>query len=133
MENILHVLLAQTDWAVLVLRIALGVIFMAHGWNKIKDYRGTAQWFDKWNFKPAGAWTMMAIVTQFGGGLCILLGVFVQAASLILVFEMIIATMFNIKRKSAFFKVLELDIVLLAALLLLATLGNGFLAIGNLF
>ena len=129
----MNALVAQSDWAILVLRLALGVIFIAHGLTKLKDIPGTIAWFKKWNFKPASAWAFVAMATQFVGGIFILVGFLTQISCLVLAVEMVIATLFNIKRKDPFFKSLELDIILLAALLLLATLGNGFWAVGNFF
>ncbi len=131
-QNILNALVAQADWAILLLRIALGVIFIVHGFAKIKDFPGTVVWFNKWGFKPGSAWAVVAMVTQLLGGLFILVGFLTAPTCIILAIEMLIATGFNIKRKDPFFKSLELDIILLASLLLLATLGNGYFAISGL-
>lgn len=133
MVNFLNALGAQADWAIFALRIAVGLIFIAHGAKKFKDFTESSQWFDRSGFKPGIAWNTIAAFTQLLGGLCILVGFATRAAAGILVIEMIIATLFNLKRKEPFFEVIELDILLLAALLALATLGDGFVALGNLF
>jgi uncharacterized membrane protein YphA (DoxX/SURF4 family) len=37
-------------WAILILRIVLGLIFIAHGWPKIKDLRQNAKNFSGMGF-----------------------------------------------------------------------------------
>ncbi len=127
----LNALVAQSDWAILVLRLTLGLIFIAHGWSKLKNFSGTVSWLGGDGFKPGWLWATLLTANESLGGICILVGVFVQPAALLLVISMMVAFLYELKKKKPFFNHLELDLILIAALLLLSTLGNGFFALGN--
>ncbi|MCX5892658.1 MAG: DoxX family protein [Deltaproteobacteria bacterium] len=81
------------QWATIPLRIALGVIFMAHGGQKLfgwlggKGLEGTAGFFIKLGLTPGMLWAVLAGLAEFGGGLLVLLGLFTRfgAASIALV------------------------------------------------
>jgi len=133
MENIFNALGAQTDWAILVMRLALGLIFIAHGWRKLSGFSGTIKWLASEGFLPGWFWGTLVTFTELIGGILILVGLFTQPAALILVVNMMVAFLWNFKKGSGFFQHLELDLILIAALLLLATLGNGFFALGGMF
>ena len=129
MENFSNILIAQTGWAILTLRIVLGVIFLMHGFRKAKNFKGTTEWFSSIGLKPGLLFAGLATVVELLGGLAILVGFMVQPFSLLLSVVMVVAAITNLRAKAGFFKVLELDLILLASLLLLATLDGGFFAI----
>ena len=129
----MNALLAQNDWAILVMRLALGLIFIAHGWKKANNFSGTTAWLGGEGFKPGWFWGTLVTVAELGGGLLILLGLFTQPVAIVLTISMMVAFAFNYRKKAGFFNHLELDIVLIAALLLLATLGNGFWSLNGVF
>lgn len=126
MNNILNALIAQTDWAILVLRVIVGIIFLVHGWPKIKNFKGTANWLASQGYKPGWLWCTVVATAEFGGGLLILAGAYIQIAALILVVNMIVATITNIRNKKPFKNGWELDVLLIGALLALTTLGGGY-------
>ncbi len=130
MQNIFNVLIAQTDWAILTLRVVIGVIFVMHGWRKAKSFSSVAKWFASIGLRPGAFWAGLATAAELLGGLCILIGFLVAPAALMLAVVMIVAAITNLRAKKSFFQFLELDLILLASLLLLATLGSGFLAVG---
>ncbi len=129
----MNVLYAQSEWALLVLRLALGLIFIAHGWRKLHNLKGTVSWIAGEGFKPGWLWGGLITAAELIGGICILLGVFVQPVALILTITMMAAFIWNLKKGNGFFQHLELDIVLIAALLMLATLGEGIYSLARYF
>lgn len=131
MQNVFNVLVAQSDWAILVVRLALGVIFIAHGWRKLKNYSGTVAWMRGEGFYPGWLWAPVVTAAEIGGGLLILIGLFTQPAAMILAINMVVAFIYNFRKNKGFFSYLELDLILLATLLLLATLGSGFYALSS--
>lgn len=133
MTNIFQALIAQTDWALLVFRLALGVIFIAHGFSKLKNFGETVAWLGGDGFKPGWLWATLVTVAEFIGGLFILAGFLTQPAALVLVVSMMTAFAYNFRKKAPFFHHLELDIILIAALLLLATLGGGSFSVSKFF
>jgi putative oxidoreductase len=85
------------DLGLLLLRIALGIMFMLHGWPKI------AGGGEKWTaiggsmssfgieFMP-GFWGFMAAFTEFFGGFLFIIGLFFRPVNLLLLLTMIVAT-----------------------------------------
>ena len=89
------------DLGLLILRVGIGVMIMVHGYPKLVG--GIEKW--NWlghqmsylgiNFLPV-FWGFMAAVTEFFGGLCLILGFFHRVASLLLAFTMLVATLFHL-------------------------------------
>jgi putative oxidoreductase len=132
MQNILNALVAQTGWTILLIRIVLGVIFIAHGWPKLKNFKGTVGWLGGAGFKPGWLWAGLLTAGELLGGLCILAGFYVQIAALVLTVSMIVAMIYKIRNKTPFLVMTapgwEFDLLIIAALLLLATTGSGYLS-----
>jgi len=72
----------NTDYAALVLRLGLGVMFVAHGLLKVLVYTlpGAAGFFEQVGFP---GWTAYVVTfAEIGGGLLLLAGIGVRAVSL---------------------------------------------------
>lgn len=82
----------QTDFASLILRIALGIMFLAHGLTKLLVFTptGTAQFFESLGFP--GVIGYLTIVFEIGGGALLLLGILTRIISLLAVIQMIVIT-----------------------------------------
>ncbi len=128
----MQILLAQGDWAILVMRLALGLIFIAHGWRKASNFAGTVKWMGGEGFYPGWFWASVVTCAELLGGLFILVGLFTQPVALTLVINMMVAFAYNFKKNAGFFGHLELDLILIVSLLLLSTLGNGFFSLNGL-
>ncbi len=118
--------------APLILRLALGVIFVAHGYPKLfKNFSGTVQFFESINIKPAKFFAVLTGVSEFFGGLALILGIFTQIAALLIAAVMVVATIYvkKIKFKKGLVDGYELDLILLAAALSILFLGPGALSI----
>ena len=75
--------------ALLLLRAALGVIFLYHGYPKLVNAHGTMTGFEHMGFPPYFA-VIAGILETFGGCLLIV-GLFTRIAALLLAGEMLIA------------------------------------------
>jgi putative oxidoreductase len=72
------------DVGVLVLRVGVGAVMTAHGWNHIRGgggIRGTARWFEDMGMRPGmlHAWT--ASLTELGAGVLLVLGLLTPLAA----------------------------------------------------
>jgi len=121
------------DLAALALRFAISAIFIAHGWPKIKDLKTTASNFEMMGFKPGNFWGTVVAVVEFIGGLCILFGFLTQIAAVLLAIDMLVASIWKIRSGQKLIGGYELDIILLTAALVLATLGPGIYSLDNYF
>jgi putative oxidoreductase len=89
----------------LLLRLAVGVVFIAHGWNHIFGggrIAGTGRWFDSLGMRPGilHAWT--ASLTELGAGALLVLGFLTPLAGAGVVGVMLVAWITN-HRKNGFF------------------------------
>ncbi len=66
------------DFALLLLRVAAGVAFMLHGWGKIQNPFG---WMGPDAFAPP-VFQALAALSEFGGGLALVLGLLTPLASM---------------------------------------------------
>jgi putative oxidoreductase len=84
-------------WAPLPARLALGVIFIAHGSQKLfgafggGGLEGTAGFLGGMGFKPPMFWAVLLGGTEFFGGLGVLVGLLTRLASLGITISMIVA------------------------------------------
>ena len=87
----------RPGWATLVVRIPLGIIFVAHGAQKLFGWfggyglSGTAQYMDSIGLTPGVVLASLAGGAEFFGGLALLLGLLVRPASVALAFTMLVA------------------------------------------
>jgi putative oxidoreductase len=65
------------DLVLLMLRLLLGAVFIAHGWNHVfggGKIAGTAGWFESLGMRPGIVHAWAASVTELGAGLLMVLG-----------------------------------------------------------
>lgn len=115
-----------SDTAALVGRLALGAIFLAHGWPKIKDLSKPIG-FVKGTGWPGGAtFAVLFTLLEFFGGIALILGLLTQFVAILFVLEMIATTVFSkTKLNKKFILGYELDLGYAAFALVLALLGPG--------
>src|SRR6266851_6837181 len=81
-------------YALPLLRLALGVILMPHGCQKLFGWFGGAgfakftQIFEQIGYKPGVLWVLVVGLTELVGGACLALGLFTRAAALFVVIFM---------------------------------------------
>ena len=127
----------QAEWGLLALRLAIGAIFIVHGWPKITGARGMAAMMGGGEAKPVmvGVFTLQGIV-EVGGGILMILGVLTQLVAVAFAIIMIGAIFLkNTQMKTGFMSQQttgwEFDLVLLAGNILLFLTGPGEIAIQN--
>jgi len=116
------------DAALMVLRVVVGLAFMKHGWGKIQH---PFDWMGPGAFAPA-PFQALAAVSEFGGGLCWMAGLFTPLACLGIACVMVVATWMHAVMRGDPFVTLEMGklsyepaaVYLCVAILLLA-LGPG--------
>ena len=92
-----RVLATNDNWAPLALRLAGGVIFAAHGAQKLFGWfggyglEGTGQFFGSIGLNPGYLMALLAGAAEFFGGLALILGVLVRPAAAALAFAMLVA------------------------------------------
>lgn len=89
----------------LVLRVAVGAVMMAHGWNHIFGggrIEGTARWFETLGMTPGRLHAWTASITELGAGLMLVLGLLTPLAAAGVVGLMVVAWATN-HRKNGFF------------------------------
>lgn len=92
-----RLLATNTAWAPLALRVPAGIIFMAHGSQKLFGWfggyglAGTAKWMASVGLEPGVLMALLAGGAEFFCGLALVLGVLVRPASTVLAFTMAVA------------------------------------------
>ena len=88
---------SNASWSTLVLRIPVGLIFMAHGAQKLFAWfggyglEGTGQWMESIGLGPGYLMALMAGSAEFFGGLLIIIGLLTRPTALVLAFTMVVA------------------------------------------
>lgn len=122
-------------WSSLPLRLVVGTIFLAHGSQKLFVYglAGTAGAFDQIELYPGILWGTLAALTEFLGGLTVLLGLGTRLAALGLAVVMAVAII-KVHLTGGFFapKGFEYPLALLGASLSLVFSGSKVLALDPL-
>ncbi len=125
----------QQDWAVAVMRVVVGAIFVAHGAQKLFTYglAGTTGAFGQMGIPLAGIAAPLITFLEFFGGLALIAGFLTRFVSVGLVFNMIGAIAF-VHLSAGFFmpKGYEFALVLLAGSLALAIAGGGSISLDSL-
>ncbi len=127
--------LISTDagWGALALRIPVGIIFAAHGAQKLFGWfggyglEGTGQWMDSIGLSPGYLMALLAGGAEFFGGLALIVGLLVRPASAVLAFAMLIA-IFSVHIGNGLFMSnngYEYALTLLVAAVALAIQGGG--------
>ena len=139
MSNRLVNRLLSTDagWSPLALRIPVGIIFIAHGAQKLFGWfggfglEGTGQWMGSLGLEPGTLMALMAGSAEFFGGLALLFGVLVRPAAAALAFAMLVA-IFSVHIDKGLFvsnNGYEFGLALLAASVSLVISGAGRLSL----
>src|SRR5215208_4910239 len=84
-------------WSPLALRIPVGIIFAAHGAQKLFGWfggyglEGTGQWMDSIGLSPGYLLALLAGAAEFFGGLALIAGLLVRPAAALLAVAMLVA------------------------------------------
>lgn len=123
----------ESGWAPLALRVPVGIIFIAHGAQKLFGWfggyglEGTGQWMASIGLSPGLVMALLAGSAEFFGGLALLLGLLVRPSAIALAFAMAVA-IFAVHIGNGLFMSnngYEYALALLAAAVSLALTGGG--------
>ena len=98
MSKLIHTVLgSRAGYGLTVLRIFVGIIFAAHGSQKLFGWfgggglAGTAQWMESIGLAPGTLMAVLAGGTEFLGGLALIVGLLARPAALGLSFTLLVA------------------------------------------
>lgn len=118
-----------TDLALLVARVALGVILVAHGWQKYAEWTvaGTAAAFGDLGVPAPGATAAFVTGVEVLGGLALIVGLLTPVVAVLNLVNMAGALLLVHARNGVFVadNGFELVLALFAGLVLVAMLGAG--------
>ena len=124
------------DFALLIARIGLGVIFVAHGWQKFFDYgvKATQASFADMGVPLPDISAVAAATIELAGGFALIVGVATPIAGILLFLDMLGALILVHADKGVFVANggYELVVALGVGSLLLAVIGAGRLSIDGL-
>jgi putative oxidoreductase len=116
----------------LIGRVLLAIIFIQSGWSKIFGYAGTAEHMNAAGVP--GVLLPLVILTELGGGLCVLLGLFTRYAAIALAGFCVLAAWFFHYQPGDQMQMINFmkNITIAGGFLVLAGAGPGALALDNL-
>lgn len=130
----------EPGFGALALRVPVGIIFMAHGAQKLfgsfggYGLEGTGQWMASIGLEPGYLMALLAGAGEFFGGLFILLGLLARPSAVVLALTMVVA-IFAVHFQNGFFMSnggYEFALALLAASVSLVFSGAGKASIDEL-
>ncbi|MCG9713588.1 DoxX family protein [Shewanella insulae] len=138
-QTLIKLLNSDAGLAPLVLRLPLGLIFAAHGAQKLFGWfggyglEGTGQWMASVGFEPGYLMALLAGSAEFFGGLALVLGLLTRPAAMLTAFTMAVAMTLHVGNglfvsNNGY----EFALILLAASLSLAVQGGGRYSIDKL-
>lgn len=119
-------------YATLLLRVALGVIMMNHGWSKFSGgAAGVSGFFGGLGIPVPAVAAWIVIIVELVGGLCIVLGIVPRLWSLLFVIVMVVAIVLaKLPKAEGFLGGFELEFAILFMALYIALKGGGSPAVG---
>ena len=125
---------------VLVLRLAFAYVLIKHGWGKVKNPKGTAEWFSSMGFKPGKLAAFATIIVEFFGGILVAVGLFTQYVAIAAIGEFLVILIWKIARGNPMVGEYgyEIDLMMFGTAVALFFLGAGiysldkFLYVGSI-
>ncbi|MCI2429296.1 DoxX family protein [Candidatus Acetothermia bacterium] len=123
-----------SSWAALPLRLAVGIIFAAHGWQKFAGgLEGVAQFFGRVGIPLPEVSAFVVAFVELVGGIGLIVGLFTRYWAVLLSIIMIVA-IFTVKLQAGLLGAggrsgYELDLALLSGCLALLLTGPGPLSL----
>jgi len=123
------------SWGIALVRIAVGIIFFAHGAQKVFSYGfdGVASGFTQMGIPLPYPSAVLVALTELLGGIALVLGLGTRIAAILLAIVMLVA-MTTVHLRNGFFlpQGYEFTLLLLLSNVGLVLTGSGALALDNL-
>lgn len=141
MSLITKTFVTNNSFSALALRLPLGIIFIAHGAQKLFGWfggyglEGTGQWMESIGLGPGVLMAALSGSAEFFGGLALILGFLTRPAALVLAVTMLVA-IFTVHISHGLFMSnngYEFGLALLAGAVSLLISGGGRASIDRLF
>ncbi len=113
---------STVDLALLLIRVGLALVFMAHGWDKIANMSDTVGFFASIDLSPM--WAYVVAYVELIGGLLMLLGIGTGWAGVALAATMVGAIVM-VKLGKGFLGGYEFDLMLFLAAISISLAGAG--------
>lgn len=97
--------LTAADMSLFILRVGLGVVFIAHGYNHVfggGKIAGTGRWFESLGMRPGALHAWTASITELGAGVLLVLGLVTPLACAGVIGTMTVAWITNHRRNGFF-------------------------------
>jgi putative oxidoreductase len=126
---------AFAPYAVTILRVLVGITFLLNGLPKIQGFTGFTRFVSSLGFPMPGLFAAIVVTLEVLGGLLLIAGLGTRWVSILYVVEMLITTLLVKMPRAGFIAPqgggagAELDLLLLAAALILLTHGSGPLSV----
>ena len=97
MSKLTQIIATQNSFSPLALRVPLGIIFAAHGAQKLFGWfggyglEGTGQWMASIGLEPGVLMAVLSGSAEFFGGVFLLLGLLTRPSALVLAVTMLVA------------------------------------------
>lgn len=118
--------LESADLASLALRLFVGILFIYHGWPKMKGPKQAANWVRSTGWTWAVGFAYAFTFLEFLGGIALVIGFLTRIAALLFVLQMIATTIFaRVKLGKKLAGGWETDLLFMAGALALVFLGAG--------
>jgi putative oxidoreductase len=123
----------DAGWGVAAVRVAMGLIFLSAGWNKVAaGFRAVATNFAKMGMPVPDLIGPFIALLELVGGALLIVGLAGRWLGLLFAIEFVVAT-FVVKLPSAGWAGARLDLMLLAGGVLLSFAGSGRLSIDGIW
>jgi putative oxidoreductase len=126
-------ILIWNEWSFFILRLILGLLMIVHGWPKIKNIKGIAEWMSSNGFKPGIFWAIVVALVEFIGGIFLIFGFLTQIVALLLTIQFLVIVLWRIKKHEGLIGEFELDLIILGASIVLLLNGAGALSLDKFF
>lgn len=140
MNTLKNIIATNNQYSALVLRLPLGIIFAAHGAQKLFGWfggyglEGTGQWMASIGLEPGLLLAALSGSAEFFGGLFLILGLLTRPSALVLAVTMLVA-IFSVHINNGLFMSnngYEFGLALLAGAVSLLFSGGGRASVDNL-
>ncbi len=125
------------DWGSLIMRVPLGLAFIAHGWGKLfgeGNPEGFAKWLSVLGAEPSDLLAVLTGVSEAFGGILIVMGLLVRFSAFSHVILMTTAIFLAHLKQPMFGQgSYELQILMLAASVMLLIQGGGKFSLDSIF